>query len=168
MRIRFLALFLFMAAGYSSHAQTTNYQVYALYVFNIAKYSSWPDLKGEIHITVLGKSKAFDELLKQNGKVVNGNTIKVDQVEAASAITTAQIVYVSDGKSSALDELLKVTEGKSVLIVTEREGLHKKGAGFSFVVVDKNLLRFDINLTDVEKRSIKISKNLSTLANSQI
>src|SRR5688572_27152840 len=103
MQIRFLAFVFVMTAAYGSHAQTTNYQVYALYVFNIAKYSSWPDLKGEIHITVLGKSKAFDELLKQNGKVVNGNTIKVDQVEAASAIINAQIVYVSDGKSSALD-----------------------------------------------------------------
>lgn len=152
----------------SASAQTTNYQVYALYTINIAKYSSWPDLKGEINIAVFGKSKVYDELEKQNGKLINGNAIKIQQIDNVNGIDNMQIIYLSDGRSSALDELLKATEGKSVLIVTEREGLYKKGASFSFVIVDEKMLRFDINLTEVEKRSIKISKNLTTVANSSI
>lgn len=161
------ALLIFVSIQYGQ-AQTTNYQVYALYVFNIAKYSSWPDVNGEIHITVVGKSKAFDELLKQNGKVVNGNAIKVSQVENHQDVGQTQIIYLSDGKSSVLEDIQKVTHGKPILIITEREGLYKKGASFSFVVLDNKTLRFDINLTELEKRSIKVSKNLTTLANSSI
>jgi hypothetical protein len=63
-----------------------------------------------------------------------------------------------------IDEVLKATAGKSIMIVTEREGLHKKGAGFSFFVNENNNLRFDINNTELEKRNIKVAKNLAGMA----
>ncbi len=154
--------------SFTSKAQTTNYQVYSLYVVNIAKYSSWPAVNGEFNITVFGKSKVYDELLKQNGKNVNGHILKVTQVENVSDIGQPQIIYLADGKSSALDDILKFTEGKSIMIISEREGLHKRGAGFSFVVMENGTLRCDMNGTELEKRQIKISKNLSALTNSSI
>ena len=149
-------------------AQTTNYQVYALFVVNIAKYSAWPSTTGDLEITVFGKSKVFDELLKQNGKNVNGRIIKVNQVENVAEIGQPSILYVADGKSGSLGEILEATQGKPVLVIGEREGLFKKGAGFSFVVMENNTLRYDINNTELEKRQIKVSKNLSQLANSTI
>lgn len=152
----------------TTYAQTTNYQVYALFVVNIAKYSSFPNLAGDLQVTVYGKSKVYDELLKQNGKVVNGHTLKISQAEGVTDLGQAQVVYLADGKSAALDEILKATEGRPVMIICEREGLHKKGAGFSFIVTENSTLRFDINNTELEKRQIKISKNLSALANSSI
>jgi hypothetical protein len=167
MRILFSTL-IAIIISLSSYAQTTNYQVYALFVVNIAKYSSWPNATGEFTIAVYGKSKAYDELIKQNGKNVNGNIIKVVQIENISEIGQAQIVYLPDGRSSALDDIIKAIQGKPVMIITEREGLFKKGAGFSFVVMDNSTLRYDINSTDLEKRHIKVSKNLAALANASI
>jgi hypothetical protein len=149
-------------------AQTTNYQVYSLYVVNIAKYSAWPSVSGEFHITVFGKSKVYDELVKQNGKIVNGHAVKVKQAENINDIGDPQIIYLADGKSSALDDIVKLTDGKSIMIISEREGLHKRGAGFSFVVMENGTLRCDINNTELEKRQIKISKNLTALTNSSI
>jgi hypothetical protein len=149
-------------------AQTTNYQVYSLYVVNIAKYSAWPSVSGEFNITVFGKSKVYDELVKQNGKIVNGHAVKVKQAENLNDIGDPQIIYLADGKSSALDDILKMTDGKSIMIISEREGLHKRGAGFSFVVMENGTLRCDINNTELEKRQIRISKNLTALTNSSI
>jgi hypothetical protein len=146
--------------------QTTNYQVHSLFVINIAKYSTWPAHGGDFQVTVFGKSKVFDELVKQStGKHINGQPIKVVQADNLTEIGSPQIIYLADGKSSALDEILKATEGKSVLIIAEREGLFKKGAGFSFIILDNNTLRYDINGTEIEKRQIKVSKNLTSLAN---
>jgi hypothetical protein len=166
-----LSKLLFIVAifcAFTVKAQTTNYQVYSLYVVNIAKYSSWPSVDGEFNITVFGKSKVYDELLKQNGKNVNGHVLKVKQVDNINEIGQPQIVYLADGRSSALDDLIKLTEGKSVMIISEREGLHKRGAGFSFVVMENGTLRCDMNSTELEKRQIRISKNLSALTNSSI
>jgi len=163
-----LSLFLlvvFLGKANSAEAQTTNYQVYALFVVNIAKYSEFSTLQGELEIASYGRSKAYDELMKQNGKTVNGHTLKVTQTEDIQALQHASVIYLADGKSSALDEVVKATQGRPVMIICEREGLFRKGAGLSFVVTENNTLRFDVNNTELERRQIKISKNLTALAN---
>lgn len=147
-------------------AQTTNYQVYALFVMNIAKYSSWPAEISEFRITVFGKSKIYDELVKLSAtKTINGTPIKVNQTDNLSEIGNQEMVFLSDGKSNALNEVLQAAQGRPIMVVAEREGLVKRGAGFSFVTTESNTLRFDINNTDLEKRQIKVSKNLTILAN---
>jgi hypothetical protein len=151
------------------NAQTTNYQVHSLFVMNIAKYSTWPNTSGEFHITVFGKSKIYDELMKNgSGKTINGIPVKITLAENITDIGTPNIIYLADNKSSSLEEILKLTESKSVMIIAEREGLYKKGAGFSFVILDNNTLRYDINHSENERRQIKVSKSLTTLANSII
>ena len=156
----------FMLLPFMAKAQTTNYQVHSLFVVNIAKYSTWPTASQEFQITVFGKSKIFDELVKQTaGKHINGLPIKVTQTDNITEVGAPRIIYLADGKSSSLDDIMKVTEGKSILLIAEREGLFKKGAGFSFVILDNNTLRYDINGGEIEKRQIKVSKNLTSLAN---
>jgi hypothetical protein len=169
--MRYLKIVIFISAfSFSRGAacQTTNYQVYALFVVNIVKYSSFPNPGTDLQIAVYGKTKVFDELLKQNGKTVNGHVLKASQAESVADLSQAQVIYLADGKSGAIEEIVKATEGKPILIICEREGLHKKGAGFSFIITENSTLRFDINNTELEKRLIKVSKSLTALANSMI
>jgi hypothetical protein len=164
-----ILILLFVMGSVAATAQTTNYQVHSLFVLNIAKYSEWPITETEFHIVVFGKSKIYDELTKLTaGKSINGHTIKVTQVENVSDIGSANIVYLADGKSGSLDDVTKSTDGKSIMVIAEREGLYKKGAGFSFMLTENNTLRYDINNSVLAKRNIKVSKNLATLANSVI
>jgi hypothetical protein len=164
-----LFIILFVFASSVAIAQTTNYQVHSLFVLNIAKYSEWPSAETEFNIVVFGKSKIYDELMKlTSGKNINGHTIKVTQVENIVDIGSANIVFLADGKSGSLDEIVKATEGKSIMVIAEREGLYKKGAGFSFMLTETNTLRYDINNAALAKRNIKVSKNLANLANSVI
>ncbi|HEY0739932.1 MAG TPA: YfiR family protein [Chryseosolibacter sp.] len=159
----------FVLVSAVASAQTTNYQVHSLFVLNIAKYSEWPTADAEFHIVVFGKSKMYDELTKlTTGKNINGHTIKVSQIENVTDIGNANIVFLADGKSGNLDEIVKATEGKSIMVIAEREGLFKKGAGFSFMLTENNTLRYDINNAALAKRNIKVSKNLANLANSVI
>ena len=167
-KISLLTFFLFGLAV-AATAQTTNYQVHSLFVLNIAKYSTWPSNEREFHIVVFGKSKIYDELVKQmSGKNINGLPVKVTQADEVTEIGTPQVIFLADSRSSNLSDLLKLTEGKSTMVIAEREGLFKKGAGFSFVLLDNNTLRYDINNAELEKRNIKVSKNLASLANSVI
>jgi hypothetical protein len=165
-KILFIA---FALSAVNCFGQTTNYQVYSLFVLNIAKYASWPAATSDFHITVLGKSKVYDELQKQSSsKMINGLPLKVSQTDALTDVNNINIIYLSDGKSAMLEDVLKMISGKPVMVIAEREGLFKKGAGFSFVLLDNNTLRFDINNSDLEKRQIKVSKNLTSLANSTL
>ncbi|HEY0652188.1 MAG TPA: YfiR family protein [Chryseosolibacter sp.] len=167
MKKSFIILFLF--ATTAAFGQTTNYQVHSLFVLNIAKYSEWPSAEAEFQIVVFGKSKIYDELIKLTaGKNINGHTIKVTQAESVTEIGHANIVFLADGKSGSLDEIVAATEGKSIMVIAEREGLYKRGAGFSFMLTETNTLRYDINNGALAKRNIKVSKNLANLANSVI
>jgi hypothetical protein len=166
-------IFVFIIAVGSSifaKAQTTNHKVYSLFVVNIAKYTSFPNSGSNFNIIVIGKSEVYDELLKVAAtKDVNGKKMVITKADDASAITDVQIIYLSDGKSSSVAEVAKKFEGKPVMIISEREGLFKKGAGLSFIVSEDSKLRVDINKTDLEKRQIKISQNLlSSLAHTVI
>ena len=163
-----LLIFLLSSSGVVM-GQTTNYQVHSLFILNIARYSTWPAHTSEFTITVFGKSKMYDELQKQVvGKNVNGAAVKVLQADDLLQIGAPQIIVLAEGKSSQLNEILKATEGKSIMVIAEREGLFRKGAGFSFIIMENNTLRYDINNAELEKRQIKVSKNLTTLANSVI
>lgn len=163
-------LTLIICVGFSSKAQTTNHKVYSLFVVNIAKYTAFPSIGNDFKIVVLGKSGVYEELQKVAAtKDVNGKKMNVIQVDDLTKISDPQIIYLSDGKSSSLAEVIKKFEGKSVMIISEREGLYKRGAGLSFVVSEDSKLRVDINKSDLEKRQIRLSQNvMSTLANTII
>jgi len=59
--------------------------------------------------------------------------------------------------------LQQQTKDKPVLIVGEREGLAKKGAGLSFVTLEDDELKFDINKKEIEARQLRISSSLLSL-----
>lgn len=167
-KILFLASLLFCVTLHST-AQTTNHQAYSVFVYGLSKYTSWPASdKTEFTIAVVGKSKVYDEMVKTYvGKSINGLPVKVIQVDDVLAISIPQIFYVSDGKSGLIADIKKHTEGKPVLIIAEREGLHKKGAGMSFIAIDSKL-RLDINSQELHSRQIKISTQLVSLTNETI
>lgn len=150
-------------------AQTTNYQAYSVFVYGLSKYMSWPaSNKTEFVIAVLGKSKAYDEMVKGlSGKHINGIPIKVVQIENLEATLDPHILYVSDGKSSMIEELKRTTTGKPILIIGEREGLFKKGAGVSFIAIESKL-RVDINNQELQSRQIKTSAQMQALAHEVI
>jgi hypothetical protein len=171
MKIKFLLALIFVCLiSVNGFAQTTNYKAHAIFVFSIAKYSQWPSgTGGQFVIAVLGKTKLYDELAAASANhSINGMKVSVVQVDDVSEIKQPQMVLVADNKSNALTDLIKITANQPVMIVTEREGLHKKGAGVSFFVNDAGKLNFDLNLTEMNKRTITLSKSLTALAASTL
>jgi hypothetical protein len=134
---------LVLAAHFHTHAQPSLFHTYAVFVQSFARYSSWPALTNGFKVVVVGNTKAYDEIVKNvAGKTIAGS---------------AAVVIKSD------DDTI-MDDGKPTMIIAEREGLHKKGAAMSFIVIN-NKLKFDINMKELEKRNLKISAQLTTLAN---
>ncbi len=158
-------LCLLMALPTRTVAQTTNYKAYAIFLYNFTKYVHWPEgsLTGDFQITVVGNSKVTQELtaIVQN-KTVLGKKIVVSQVNTAQELTGAHLVYLSGGRSGDLGELLQKLAGKPVLVVTERDGLVRKGASISFVTLDDSSLRFTLN--DKALNNLQIAQELKSLA----
>ncbi|WP_331960695.1 YfiR family protein [Ohtaekwangia sp.] len=148
----------------SASAQVTLYRTYALFLQSFVRYSSWPATPAEFKVVVIGETQAYSDIQKNlDGKLYGGTVAKVIKSNDADNLADAAIVYLAEDKSNLLATVLKNTEGRAVMIVTEREGLYRAGASISFALVD-NRLRYDVNTRELQKRNLKTSAQLISLA----
>ena len=147
-------------------AQETDYKAYSLFVYNFMKYVEWPEAasKGDFTVGVLGDSPINSELQTlASSKKLKGRNIVLKKFSTPEEAVNCHLLYVSSSKSATVKTLKDQTKDKPVLIVGEREGLAKKGAGLSFVTLEDDELKFDINKKEIEQHQLKISTSLINL-----
>jgi uncharacterized protein DUF4154 len=142
-----------------SIAQETNYKAYSVYIYNFIKYIEWPEdaKKGEFIIAVIGNSPINAELKNLAAtKKANGQTIVVKQYNSIEEVDKCHILYIASSKSNVLKSALEKTKNMSALLIAEREGLAKKGAGINFVTLEDETLKFEVNKKVIEAHNLKI------------
>lgn len=149
------------------NAQEVNYKSYSIYVYNFIKYIEWPQSSkstGNFSIGIIGDSPVYNELLQlAASKKANGQTIIIKKFASVEEADYCEILYLSSSKSSSLKKALEKTVNLPTLVVAEREGLAKRGAGINFVTLDDDVLKFEVNKKVIEDHSLKIPKILLTL-----
>jgi len=156
-----------LCSGGTLRAQDKDYKAYSIYVYNFIKYIEWPQSSktGEFVIAVIGDSPITKELRTlAASKKANGQTIVIRNIVSLNEIGTAQILYISSGKSNVIKEALEKTKNLPTLVIGEREGLVKKGAGINFVTLDDDTLKFELNKKAIEEHNLQISSTLVSLA----
>lgn len=162
-----IAFFIMYGIGtHNCKAQETDYKAYTLFVYNFMKYVEWPEAqnKGDFIIAVLGDSPISKELQTlASGKKLKGRNIVLKKCNSFEETAGCHLLYISSSKSNMVKALKDQIKDKPVLIVGEREGLAKKGAGLSFVTLEEDELKFDINKKEIELHQLKISSSLISL-----
>ena len=135
-------------------------------MYNFIKYTNWPVLENNFTIVVYGNSPITDELNKLASlkKTPGGKSITVIQTQDINTITGCQMLYVTEGLSKEMPHIINFIRDKSILIIGQRDGLVKKGAGINFFTQDDDRLGFTISLKNLEARKIKIAGELLRLA----
>ncbi|HWY39012.1 MAG TPA: YfiR family protein, partial [Bacteroidia bacterium] len=136
------------------------------FVYNFMKYIEWPEAqsKGDFVVGVFGDSPIQKELQAlAAGKKLKGRNIIIKLISKPEDAITCQLLYLSSSKSTVIKQLKDQMKDKPVLIVGEREGLAKKGAGLSFVTLEDDELKFDINKKEIEVHQLKIASSLLAL-----
>jgi len=144
-------------------AQTFSYgELEAAYLYNFAKYTKCSGNVSIFKINVYGETeniKEFQFFFK--GRKISGNNVELKMIHNGDEVMPCEIVYLPSSASASLPALLKATEGKNVLIVTE-DDLAKKGAGISFFIEDEKL-KFKINKSVLLKSGIEAAEGLLKL-----
>lgn len=148
----------------SLNAQTSSYgELQAAYMFNFAKYISWPGEKSSFVIGIFGETDILEDLQTTlKGKKVSGKEIQLRKIDVLEKVIECQIVYLPSSASGELASLLKVISGKNILLVTE-DDLIKKGASISFII-DDDKLRFKLSKSVLLKSGLEASEGLLRLA----
>ncbi len=160
----FFAFALSAGTAQRAAAQDVDYKAYSLFVYNFMKYIEWPEIQGDFVLGVIGDSPVVKELeALAKTKKAKGHTIIIKHITVPDEAGNCQLVYVCSSKSSLLKQVNDKVKGRSVLVVAEREGLAKKGAALSFITLDDDVLKFEINKTVLDQNKLKIPSVLSNL-----
>jgi hypothetical protein len=155
---------LFFSHLYQAWAQSA-YTVHANIIYHFTKYINWPDDKktGEFVIGVIGDTPLYDELKNFTSKrSAAGQPIVVKRFTSNASAYNCHILFVADESSNSIKRIAASTAGTPTLLVTESEGLSRKGACINFVLVDDHL-KLEINKTNITNRSLDIASELLNL-----
>lgn len=166
MKNRFLLIFVVALAMNSQAQERPTHEIHAAMLFNFIKYVQWPNEAepGEFIVGVIGDQEVFNTLKKwYDGKAKGSKKYVIKNLGSASEATDCQVVYIGKSRNKDFDTIKTSTSGKSVLTVTDGNGLGQKGSCINFRVIDGKL-KFELNQAIVAGSNLKVSTQLSSMA----
>ncbi|MBN1597586.1 MAG: YfiR family protein [Bacteroidales bacterium] len=139
----------------------------ALFMYNFTKYLEWPSTKqsGDFVIGIYGSSPIIDELgIIAQKKRVGAQPIIVKQISSSSEFNKCNILFLPENRSSKLNEVVSITGKSGTVIITDKEGLAKQGAGLNYININGKQ-SFEINRKNLEEQGVKINSVLLSLGN---
>jgi hypothetical protein len=142
------------------------HEIHAAMLYNFIKYVQWPNEAeaGEFVVGVIGDENVFNTLKQwYDGKPKGSKKYVIKKLGAATEAADCQVVYVGKSKNKEFENIKNSTTGKSVLTITDGNGLGQKGSCINFKVVDGKL-KFELNQATVNSSNLKVSGQLSSMA----
>ena len=155
-----------MVMGTNTFAQEEISKAQAMFIYNFSRLTEWPAnyKSGPFIIGVLGSSSTFDELESYViGKKVGAQPISVVKFASAADITNCHILFIPFSKTKMLPNILPVLEGKSSLIITEKNGAIEDGSAINFTIIGDKL-KYEFKPENATKYQIKCSSKLNEMA----
>jgi hypothetical protein len=160
----------FLDALRPAYAQSTQreYQLKAAFVYNFIKFVDWPgavlpETSDTISVCVLGEeafAEGFDTL---KDKTVKGKKLAVRRLEQVKDADGCHVLFISSSADKRAPQVLQTLQSASVLTVGEMDRFPQLGGIINFVV-ERNKLRFEINVSSAERARLKLSSQLLSLA----
>jgi len=167
-----LALWVAISGGLVARAESpapTMHQVQAAFLFNFAKFVTWPDdafqrSENALIIGVLGEDP-FGAVLEETvrDKTVMGKKLAVKRFVRIQDAVKSHILFLSSSEESQLPQILKGLERATVLTVSDMEQFAERGGMVAFTVEDQKV-RFNVNVDAVERAGLKMGSQLLKLA----
>jgi len=149
-------------------ASPSEYQVKAIFLFNIVQFVDWPpaafaDAQAPLVVGVLGKDPFgayLDETFR--GETASNRPVIVQRYRRVEEIETCHLLFISVSEARHLEQILARLKDRSILTVADG-GSGRRGVGIQFVTV-QNKIRMKIDLEAASAAHLTISSKLLKLA----
>ena len=161
-----LAVGLILLVGHSHAQERPVHEIHSMMLYNFIKYVQWPNETdgGEFIVGVIGDENVFNTLKQwYDGKPRGSKKYVIKKLDTPADAANCQVVYVGKSKNREFENIKNSTTGKSVLTITDGNGLGQKGSCINFKVVDGKL-KFELNQGMVSSSNLKVSGQLSSMA----
>lgn len=153
--------------GYAQAGPASEYQVKAVFLFNFAKFVSWPpgafpDANTPFVIGVLGRDpfgSHLDDTVR--GEHINNRQLVIRRYHSTGEINNCHVLFISRSESGRLDQIIAGLKNRALLIVTDVEG-GNRGVIIRFVT-EGNRIRFKIDAEAAKSANLTISSKLLRL-----
>ena len=163
---RVLVVILLMVFGFNlKSGDRPIHEIHSMLLFNFIKYVEWPaDAKaGSFVIAVVGDENVASTIENfYANRTVKGQSVKVVNVDNVEGVTNAHVLYLSSNKSREFGLAQEKFAGKSTLMITDKNGLGKRGSCINFQEINGKL-KFEINQESIKSNNLKISNQLSSM-----
>lgn len=152
-------------AGAMAQERPTH-EIHAAMLYNFIKYVQWPNETeaGDFVVGVIGEENVFNTLKGwYDGKPKGTKKYVIKKLASAAEAADCQVVYVGRSKSKEFENIKNSIAGKSVLTITDGNGMGQKGSCINFKVIDGKL-KFELNQAVVSSANLKVSGQLSSMA----
>ena len=152
--------------GHAYAQERPVHEIHSMMLYNFIKYVQWPNETdgGDFIVGVIGDENVFNTLKQwYDGKPRGAKKYVIKKLESAAEAADCQVVYVGKSKNRDFDNIKNSTTGKSVLTITDGNGLGQKGSCINFKVIDGKL-KFELNQGTVNSSNLKVSGQLSSMA----
>lgn len=142
------------------------HEIHAAMLYNFIKYVQWPNEgeTGDFVVGVIGDENVFNTLKAwYDGKAKGSKKYVIKKLASADEANTCQVVYVGKSKNRDFDVIKSSVTGKSILTITDGNGMAEKGSCINFKVIDGKL-KFELNQAMVSGSNLKVSTQLSSMA----
>ncbi len=140
------------------------YEVKAAFLYKFISFVDWPEDDLIITIGVLGDDP-FGAVLNRltADKTVNGKKIVVKRFKKVAELEFCHILFISSSEGEHLGEIMKALEHSGTLTVGDMKKFAQSGGIIEFTM-EKNKIRFEINIGSARRAGLKISSKLLKLA----
>ncbi|WP_185964409.1 YfiR family protein [Aliikangiella marina] len=142
-------------------------RIKSAYLYNFLKYIDFPESNEEqqlsgFKVCVLGQDPFGIALDGVAGRRAKGKPVIIQRLESLGQVDTCHILYISQSEEANLSNILRKTESKAILTVSDIPDFVVRGGMVAFV--SHQQIRLEINLNNVQRSNIKISALLLEIA----
>lgn len=161
-----LIVLIFVMFSNYSNAQSVEYMVKASFIEKFARFTDWEtNLSGEYFvITVLGESP-FNGELEKMAKIlkIKNKPIMINYIDDYRDIKDSQVLFICSSEANNLQTIIKHIEGKNILTISDTPGFGKKGVQTNLYLDKSERIKFEINLTALNKSKLTFDMQLLSL-----
>ncbi|MFT5130966.1 MAG: hypothetical protein ACI8W8_004599 [Rhodothermales bacterium] len=149
------------------HAQVSEYELKAAYLYNFLRYTTFPDAsfanpEDPIEVLVFGSNPFPETVLKKLGtRRCHGRPIRVRICDQVAQIGTPQLVFISAATAvQKREKALRRLANRPLILVGENKAA---GAHIVLSLTDRRL-RFDVRRPEASASSVRFSSRMLALA----
>ena len=151
-----------IAFASASDTRMDEYRVRAAFLVKFSKFVQWPHA-GSLAFCIAGDGEFGFAMTSVTGQRDGGRDVVVRTIDPKGDFSSCDVVYVGHDAVRQTADILGQIATRPVLAVGESDAFLKEG-GIVRVFVEDHKIRFQVDGATSEKRGLKISSQLLSLA----